>query len=86
MASGAAMLGGYQLDPRQEIHALRMLRSTIHGFTTLQVTGGFQIDADIDDSLTWTVNFIDHGLQASTAAPTDNRPPADTRSPQASPM
>ena len=28
MASGAAMLRGYQLDPSQEIHALRMLRST----------------------------------------------------------
>ena len=43
-----------------------MLRSTIHGFTTFEVTGGFQIDAGIDDSFTWTVNFIDHGLQAST--------------------
>jgi hypothetical protein len=28
MASAAAMLRGYQLDPSQEIHALRMLRST----------------------------------------------------------
>ena len=86
MASGAAMLRGYQLDPSQEIHALRMLRSTIHGFMTLEVTGGFQIDADIDDSFNWTVGFIDHGLQASTAASTDNPPPANTRSPQASPM
>ena len=88
MAPGAAMLRGYQLDPSQEIHALRMLRSTIHGFTTLEVTGGFQIDADIDDSFTWTVNFIDHGLQASTAASTDNpRPPAHAplRRPRCSP-
>jgi AcrR family transcriptional regulator len=72
MASGAAMLRGYQLDPGQEIHALRMLRSTIHGFTTFEVTGGFQIDADINDSFAWTVNFIDHGLRASTAAPAGN--------------
>jgi Tetracyclin repressor-like, C-terminal domain len=85
MASGAAMLRGYQLDPSQEIHALRMLRSTIHGFTTFEVTGGFQIDADIDGSFTWTVSFIGHGLQAATAAPTDNAPPGP-RSPQASPM
>jgi AcrR family transcriptional regulator len=69
MASGAAMLRGYQLNPSQELHALRMLRSTIHGFTTFEVTGGFQIDADIDDSFTWMVNFMDHGLRASTAAP-----------------
>ena len=63
-----------------------MLRSIIHGFTTLGMTGGFQIDADIDDSFTRTVSFIDHGLQASAAASTDNPPPADTRSPQSSPM
>ena len=74
IASWAAMLRGYQLDPGQEIHALRMLRSMLHGFATLEATGGFQIDADVDDSFTWMVNFIDHGLRASTAAPAGNAP------------
>jgi AcrR family transcriptional regulator len=67
LASWAAMLRGYQLDPSQEIHALRMLRSILHGFATLEAVGGFQIDTDVDDSFTWMVNFIDHGLLATTA-------------------
>ncbi|MGW0218703.1 hypothetical protein ACWDXH_30375 [Micromonospora chokoriensis] len=27
----------------------------------------FQIDAPVDDSFTWMINFIDHGLLAITA-------------------
>jgi len=68
VASWAAMLRGYQLDPSQEVHALRVLRSMVHGFATLEVGGGFRCDTDIDDSFTWMVNLIDHGLQAAQAA------------------
>jgi AcrR family transcriptional regulator len=68
LASWAAMLRGYRLDPGQEIHALRMLRSMLHGFATLEAADGFQIDTDVDDSFTWVINFIDHGLQATAAA------------------
>jgi AcrR family transcriptional regulator len=66
LASLAAVLRGYHLDPSQEIHALRMLRSMLHGFATLEVAGGFQIDTDIDDSFTWMINLVDQGLQATT--------------------
>jgi hypothetical protein len=65
LGSFSAVLRGYQLDPSQEIHALRMLRSTLHGFATLEVEGGFRFDTDIDDSFTWMVTLIDHGLPAS---------------------
>jgi AcrR family transcriptional regulator len=68
LASWAAMLRGYQLDSSQEIHAMRMLRSVLHGFTTLEMAGGFQIDTDINDSFTWMIDFIDHGLKAVAAA------------------
>jgi AcrR family transcriptional regulator len=77
VASWAAMLRGYRLDSSQEIHALRMLRSILHGFATLEAADGFQIDTDVDDSFTWMINFIDHGLQATTTARTLARPPAD---------
>ena len=70
----AAMLHGYRLDPTQEIHALRLLRSILHGFTTLEVAGSFQIDTDIDDSFTWMITFIDHGLRATTSAPVPQHP------------
>jgi AcrR family transcriptional regulator len=67
LASWAAMLRGYQLDSNQEIHAMRMLRSVLHGFATLETAGGFQIDASIDDSFTWMIHFIDQGLRAFAA-------------------
>ncbi len=67
LASFSAVLRGYQLDPSQEIHALRMLRSMLHGFATLEMADGFQIDTDIDDSFTWTIKIIDHALQSAHA-------------------
>jgi AcrR family transcriptional regulator len=79
LGSLAAVLRGYRMDPSQEIHALRMLRSMLHGFATLEVAGGFQIDTDVDDSFTWMINLIDQGLQAATATRTRSAPPADTQ-------
>lgn len=68
LASWAAMLRGYRLDSGQEIHALRMLRSVLHGFSTLEAAGGFQIDASVDDSFSWMIDFLDHGLHAITTS------------------
>jgi AcrR family transcriptional regulator len=65
VASWAAMLRGYRLNPGQEIHALRALRGMVHGFATLEAADGFQYDTDIDDSFTWMINLIDHGLQSA---------------------
>jgi len=76
MDSWAAMLRGYQLDPEQEIHALRMLRSILHGFTTLEAAGSFQVDASVDDSFTWMITFLDQGLQAATASGSQQQPPS----------
>ena len=67
LASLSAVLRGYHLDPGQEIHALRMLRSMLHGFATLEVAGGFQIDTDIDESFTWMVDLIDRSLKSAPA-------------------
>jgi AcrR family transcriptional regulator len=62
--SWAAMLRGYQLAPDQEIHALRMFRSVLHGFSVLEAAGGFQMDTDVDESFTWLINFLDRGLRS----------------------
>jgi AcrR family transcriptional regulator len=64
VASWSAMLHGYRLDPEEEIHALRMLRSMLHGFSSLEAIGSFQMNADVDDSFTWMLGFIDQGLKA----------------------
>ena len=61
----AAVLRGYGLPPAQETHALRMLRSTLHGFVTLEVSSGFQLETDVDDSFTWMIDLVDRGLRTA---------------------
>ena len=68
LASWAAMLHGYRLNPDQEIHALRMLRSLLHGFSVLEAIGSFQIDTDVEDSFDWMLSFLDQGLTAQRPA------------------
>lgn len=63
LSSLEAVLHGYELDPADTIHALRMLRSILHGFATLDASDAFQIDRDVDESFTWMIGFIDHGLR-----------------------
>ena len=65
LAPLAAVLRGYGLDPEQDVHALRMLRSALHGFATLEVEGGFRFDTDVDESFAWTVGVLDRALHDS---------------------
>lgn len=41
-----------------------MLRSVLHGFSSLEAIGSFQINTDVDDSFAWMLGFIDQGLKA----------------------
>ena len=66
LGSLSAALRGYRLDPAQEIHALRMLRSTLHGFASLEAAGGFMIDVDVDESFAWMIALVDQGLRTAT--------------------
>ncbi|WP_083972483.1 TetR/AcrR family transcriptional regulator [Actinoplanes awajinensis] len=65
IASLAAVLRGYAIDPADQTHALRTLRSTLHGFATLQGANGFQWNADTDQSFEWLIDFLDRGLRRS---------------------
>ena len=67
--SFAAVLRGYRLDPRQEVHALRMLRSILSAFTAMEAAGEFQLDVDVDESFAWMLGFVDEGLRAVVPAP-----------------
>jgi AcrR family transcriptional regulator len=74
IASWAAMLHGYHLSPEEEIHALRMLRSTLHGFATLEAIGSFQNPLrNVDDSFAWMLGFLDQGLRATWPDLTSSR-------------
>lgn len=73
MDSWAAMLHGYRIDPAQQTHALRMLRSLLHGFTTLEIAGSFQLGTDLGDSFDWMIDFVDQSLRrASSSDSTQN--------------
>lgn len=75
LASFAAALRGYGLDPADEVHALRLLRSVLHGFATIATSGGFQMRTDVDASFEWIIAFLDRGFRATTAAPSHGHDP-----------
>lgn len=49
-SSCAALLRGYGLAGAAATDAVRCVRSTLHGFITLEATGAFQAARDVDDS------------------------------------
>jgi Tetracyclin repressor-like, C-terminal domain len=60
----AAVLRGYGIGESEMNHAIRIIRSTIHGFALLEASRGFQWDADPDESFEWMIGFIDRGLRS----------------------
>jgi AcrR family transcriptional regulator len=65
IGSIAAVLRGYGIGEDEMDHAMRTIRSTIHGFAMLEASRGFQWDADPDQSFDWMIRFIDRGLQGT---------------------
>jgi len=66
-----AVLRGYGLDRRAALHALRGLRSAVHGFATLEAVGGFGIPLSIDESFGWLVECFVSGLNAASPSRED---------------
>jgi hypothetical protein len=58
-------VGEHGIGESEMNHAIRTLRSTMHGFAMLEASLGFQWDADPDESFEWMVGFIDRGLRGS---------------------
>ena len=58
-----AVLRGYGVSDVDMDHALRTIRSTMHGFAMLEASRGFQWEADPDESFAWMIRFIDRGLR-----------------------
>jgi hypothetical protein len=59
----ASVLGGYQLGKRETIHAIRAMRSLVHGFASLEAAGGFGMPVAIDASFAWMVDTFVAGLE-----------------------
>ncbi len=58
------LLDGYDLDDQGRIHALRALRSLIHGFALLETTGSFEYAVSVPQSFTWAIENYLNGLPA----------------------
>jgi AcrR family transcriptional regulator len=60
---GLAVVASFGLQGEDAIHAVRALRSLVHGFATLEVLGGFGIPLDLDESFSRLVKLFIAGLQ-----------------------
>ena len=69
-----AVLAGYQLREDDAIDATRALRSTLHGFVTLELGGGFGLPVDIDRSFERLIRGLVTALANWTDQPTITHP------------
>jgi AcrR family transcriptional regulator len=58
-----AVLGGYDIAGDAAIHAVRAVRSALHGFVALEQEGGFGIPLSLDASFATLVGMLDAGLK-----------------------
>lgn len=64
LSAGKQLLGGLNLGDDEQIHALRMVRSLVHGFVTLELSEGFGLPQDRDESFNWMLDRLVDGLRA----------------------
>jgi AcrR family transcriptional regulator len=57
-----AAIGGYRLAEEDAIHAVRIIRASLHGFVTLEREGGFGMPLSIDETFGRLVAVLDRGL------------------------
>jgi AcrR family transcriptional regulator len=60
-----AVIGSFGLQGEDGLHAVRGLRSLVHGFATLEIAGGFGLALDCDESFRRLVEMFTRGLQRS---------------------
>lgn len=58
-----AILRGYDLAESEQVHAVRLLHSTFHGYVTLERSGGFDHSGAVDESWHRVLDVLDHTLR-----------------------
>ena len=58
-----AMVASFGLADEEAVHAVRALRSVVHGFATLEVAGGFGLPLSLDESFDRLVEMFIRGLE-----------------------
>jgi AcrR family transcriptional regulator len=62
VAVALAVFRGYGLTGDAALHATRCLRSSLHGFVSLEAAGGFALDIDLDQSFALLLRTLDCGF------------------------
>jgi AcrR family transcriptional regulator len=57
-----AEIGSFGLSGEDGLHAVRGLRSVVHGFATLEIAGGFGLALDCDESFRRLVEMLVRGM------------------------
>ncbi|MDZ7702890.1 MAG: WHG domain-containing protein [Trueperaceae bacterium] len=60
-----AVLRGYGLEGEDALHATRYLRSTLHGFVSLEIGEGFGLELSPSDTFDCILDALDHSLSTS---------------------
>ena len=61
-----AVVGSFDLHGEAALHAVRGLRSIVHGFATLEVADGFGLPLDCDESFQQLIKMFITGLQQTS--------------------
>ena len=62
-----AVIRPWELGPEDELHAVRVIRSGLHGFIALEAGGGFALPLDLDASFAALVAVLVGGLDRRRA-------------------
>ncbi len=62
---GVAVIASFGLTGEDALHALRGLRSLVHGFATLEIAGGFGLPLSLDESFDRLLQMFVRALQAA---------------------
>lgn len=63
-----AVVASFGLSGDDALHAVRGLRSLVHGFATLEIAGGFGLPLDLDESFDRLLQMFVKALQAAGSA------------------
>jgi AcrR family transcriptional regulator len=58
-----AILRGYDVPETEQVHAVRLLHSTCHGYVTLERSGGFDHSGEVEESWRRLLDVLDHTLR-----------------------
>ena len=61
-----AVVASFGLQGEQALHAVRGVRSVIHGFASLEIAGGFGLPLECDESFRRLVDLLIRGLQSAS--------------------